>query len=97
MKKAMKQGTVFEEERSKILINGKNTMAESNVNEFKSHGSSAFHRVLIAAGRAKTTVTAERDKFKIAAMITAIHGTAEGGVTTMDHFVHVFDYRFTWM
>ena len=32
-------------------------------------------------------VTAERDKLEIAAMLTAIHGTAEGGGTTMDHFV----------
>ena len=97
MKKAMKQRAVFQEERTEILINGKNTMAVSNVNEFKSHGSSAFHRVFIATGRAETTVTAERDKLKIAAMITAIHGTAEGGVTTMDHFVHVFYDGITWM
>ena len=62
-------------------------MTVSNVNEFKSHGSSTFHRVLIATGRAKAAVTAERDKLEIAAMLTAIHGTAEGGVTTMDHFV----------
>ena len=64
-------------------------MTVSNVNEFKSHGSSTFHRVLIATGRAKAAVTAERDKLEIAAMLTAIHGTAEGGVATMDHFVNI--------
>ena len=72
-------------------------MTVSNVNEFKSHGSSTFHRVLIATGRAKAAVTAERDKLEIAAMLTAIHGTAEGGVATMDHFVHIFNNRITWM
>lgn len=97
MKKTMKQGAIFREERAKILINGKNTMAMSNVNEFKSHGSSTFHRVLITTGGTKTAVTAERDKLEIAAMLTAIHGTAEGGVTTMDHFVHVFNNGITWM
>ena len=72
-------------------------MTVSNVNEFKSHGSSTFHRVLITTGRAKAAVTAERDKLEIAAMLTAIHGTAEGGVATMDHFVHIFNNGITWM
>ena len=38
-----------------------------------------------------------RDKLEIAAMLTAIHGTDEGGVTTMDHFVHIFNNGITWM
>ena len=90
MEKAVKQRAVFPEKVSEIFINGKNTMAVLDINELKRHGSSAFHRILVTAGRAKTAVTAERNKFKFSTMSTSIHGTAKRWITTVDHLINVF-------
>lgn len=43
----------------------------------------------IAAGGTEATVTTERDKLKLSAVRTAIHGAAVGGIATMDHFVNI--------
>lgn len=47
----------------KIFVDGKNVVEVWNMNEFKGHIGSALHGIFIAAGRAETTVTAERNKF----------------------------------
>lgn len=46
--------------------------------------------VFVAAGRAETALASERNKFKFSTMGTAIHGTAMGRVTTMNHLVDIF-------
>ena len=46
--------------------------------------------VFVAAGRAETALTSERNEFKFSAMGTAIHGTAMRRVTTMNHLVDIF-------
>ena len=52
-------------------------MAVEDIYELKGHRSSALHGVEITTGRAEAAVTAERDKFQLAAVGTAVHGAAE--------------------
>ena len=92
MKETVEQRTVFKEKMAQVTVNSKNTVTVFNRNKFKRHGSGTFHGVFVAAGRAKPAVTPERDKLKVAAMGTAIHGTAEGRIAAVDHFVYVFNY-----
>ena len=42
-------------------------------------------------------MAAERDKFKFPALITAIHGTAEGRITAVKHPVDIPDDRLPGM
>ena len=97
MKKAVKERTVIQEKIPELPINGKNTMPVGNIDQLKGHGGSAFHGIFIAAGGAEAAVAAERDKFQLAAVGTAVHGTAESGITTVDHFIYVVNNRLTWM
>ena len=53
--------------------------------------------LFVSAGRAKTAFTAKGNKFKIATVRTAIHGTTVGRVTTMDHLVDIFNDSRTGM
>lgn len=57
----------------------------------------AVNAVLITAGRAKLRMTAERNKFKFAAVGTAIHGTDVRRVSTVNHLLNVFHDNGTWM
>ena len=89
MKQAVKKRTVIEKEISQIFINGENTVTVLDVNEFTSHGSSAIHRILIAAGRAEAAVTAEWNKLELSTVRAAVEGSAVRRITTMDHLVNV--------
>ena len=60
------------------------------INEFKGHYSRAVNTVFIAAGWTKLRMAAEGDKFKFAAVSTAIHGTAIRRIPAVDHFFNVF-------
>lgn len=97
MEKAVQKGAVIQKERAQGFINGKNEVPMGTVNEFKRHFSRAVNAVFIAAGGAKFGVAAERDKFKFAAAFTAVHGTAVGGIPTVDHFFNVFHDNGSWM
>ena len=97
MEKTVKQSTVFKEKVTKIFINGKNAMAVLDINKFKRHGSSTFHGILVSTGRAETAVTSEWDKFKLAAMRTAIHGATKGRITTVDHLIDIFHLSISGM
>ena len=97
LKKAVKAGTVIQKERAKVFIYGKDEMPVGTVNELKGDFSRAVNTVLVAAGRAKFRMTAERNKFKFAAVGTAVHGTAVGGVSTVNHLFHVFHNNGAWM
>ena len=52
----------MEKEIAEVFINGKNTVSMLDINEFKRHTGSALHGILVATGRTKTTVTAEREQ-----------------------------------
>ena len=97
VKKTVEERAILEEEVSERMVNRKNTMAMSDVDEFKRHTGSAFHGVFIAAGRAETAVAAKRDKFKVTAVCAGIHGTAERRVATVDHLIDVFHLRTSGM
>ena len=53
----------MEKEVPKLLINGEYTVAVSDIDQFKGHGSSALHSVEITTGRAETAMATERDEF----------------------------------
>ena len=72
-------------------------MPVGGIDQFKRHRGSAFHRIQIATGGAEAAVAAKRNKLKISAFGTAIHGATVGRVTTMDHLIHVFDNGIAWM
>ena len=95
MKKAVEEGTVMEKKIPELLINCKNAVAMTDIYQFKGHTGSAFHGIFIAAGGAETAFTAERDKLKLSAVRTAIHGTAKGGIAAVVHFFNIFDDRVT--
>ena len=93
MKKAVKEGAVIQEKIPELFVNGENTVAVRGIDEFKGHGGSALHGIKVAAGRTEAAVAAERDKFQLSAVGTAVHGTARGRVTTVDHFINIFHLR----
>ena len=64
MKKTVKKGAVMEEKITEIFINGKNTVAMSNIDQFKRHIGSAFHGIFVTTSGTKAAVTTERDKFE---------------------------------
>lgn len=65
-------------------------MPVGDVNQLKGHGRSALHGIEISTGRAETAVAAERDKFKLSAVRTAIHGTAIGRIAAVYHLIDIF-------
>lgn len=97
MKQTIKQRTVFKEKITKIFINGEDTMAVLNMNQFEGHTGSAVHGVFVTAGRAETAVATERNKLKLTAVRTAIHGTTKRGITTINHFIDIFHLRISGM
>ena len=60
-------------------------MAMNTGNELAGHMERTELIVFVSAGRAKTAFTAKGNKFKIATVRTAIHGT------TVDHLVDIFN------
>ena len=97
MKKAVEEGTVIEEKIPELLINCKNTVAMTDIYQFKGHTGSAFHGIFIAAGGAETAFAAERDKLEFSAVGTAIHGTAKGRIAAVYHFIDIFHLSFSGM
>ena len=79
------------------MVNGENAMAMSSMDKFKRHVSGAFHRIFVTAGRAETAMATKGEKLEFAAMRTPIHGTTKRWIATVEHFVYVFNNRFTWM
>lgn len=67
------------------------------MNQFKGHTGSAVHGVFVTAGRAETAVATKRNKLKLTAVRTAIHGTAKRGSTTSNHFIDIFHLRISGM
>ena len=97
MKETVKQCLVIKEKLSQVFVNGKNTMAVGDINQLKGHGGSALHGVEISTGRAETTMAAERDKLKLTAVRTAIHGAAKGRIAAVYHFIDIFHLSFSGM
>ena len=97
MKETVKERAILQEKITEGGINGKNAMTVSDINELKGHRGSAIHGIFITAGRAETAVTAERNKLKISAVGTAIHGTTIRRITTVDHLIDIFHLSLSGM
>lgn len=77
MEETAQERAILEEKGTEIFINGKDAMAMADIDELKKHRGGAFHSVFVTAGRAETAAATERDEFQLAAMGTAVHGTAK--------------------
>lgn len=97
LKKAVQQRTVFQEERTEPLINGKNAMTVRDLDQFKRHGSSAFCGIRDTASWTKPAVTAERDIFGITTFRAGIKRSAKRRVTAVDHLLNVVHFNITRM
>lgn len=96
LKEAVKQIAVFKEKMAEGFVNGKDQVPVSTMNQFKGHSSRLVVGIFGSTGRAKFGMTSKRDKFKIPTMRAAIHGTAIGGIPTVDYFFDVFQYNRSW-
>ena len=65
-------------------------MSVFDINELKGHTGGAFHGIFVATCRTESTVTAKRNKFEIATVRAAVHGTTKRRITTVDHFIDIF-------
>ena len=90
MEQTVKEGTVVKEKIAELLIDSKNAVAVTDINQFKGHAGSAFHGIFNSAGGAETAVAAERNKLKLSAVRTAIHGTAIGRIAAVYHLIDIF-------
>ena len=81
MEETVQERTILEKKVPEIFINGKNAMAVLDIDELKRHTGGAGHRIFVAARRAKTAVTAERNEFKVPTIRTMVHGAAKRGIT----------------
>ena len=97
MEEAVEEGTVFEKERPEILIDSEDTMPVGDIDKLKGHRGSAFHGILVTAGGTEAAVAAKGNKLELSAFGTAVHSTTVGRIATVDHLIHVFNDRITWM
>ena len=97
MKEAVKQCPVIKEKLAEIPVNGKNTVAVGDVDQFKGHRGSTLHGIEIPAGGAEAAVAPEGDEFELSTVRTAVHCPTKGRVAAVDHFIHVFNNRSAWM
>ena len=67
----------------KLFINGKDTRAMRDMDEFKRHGGRAFHSIFISTSRAETAVAAEGDELEFTAGRTAVHSPAKVRIATV--------------
>ena len=81
---------------AEILVNRKNTMTVCNIYQLKGHGSSAFHRILIAASRTETAVATKRNKLQMFTMRAKVHGTTIRRIPTVDHLIDIFPSQIFW-
>lgn len=96
LKEAVKQRTVFKEKAAERFINGEDQVPVCTVDQLKGHGSSPVVRIFRSASGAEFGMAAKRNKLKITALWTAIHGTAIRGVSTVDYFFDVIQYNRSW-
>ena len=87
----IEEGTVLEEEMAQVFIDCEDTVAMITADELEGHVSRAGKAVFIAACWTKAGMATEGDKFKLTTKRASIHGTAKGGIPTMNHLVYILD------
>lgn len=75
----------------------KNAVELTDIYQFKGHAGSTFHGIFIATGGSETAFATERDKLKLSAVGTAIHGTAKGRTAAVKYFIDIFHLSFSGM
>ena len=93
LEEAIEEGAVLQEEMPEPLINGEDAVAVLAAEELEGHGGGAFLAVLDATGRAEPALAAERDELHLAALGAGRHGSAEGRVAAVDHFLDVLHFN----
>lgn len=78
---------------SELFIDGEDTVAVAAAEELKGHGGRAFLAVFCTAGGAEPALAAERNKLHFTAVGTGIHGSAEGRVAAVYHFINVVHFN----
>ena len=73
----MKQRSVLKEKMTEVFINCEDTVSVLNVDQFKRHGCSTFHRILVTASRAETAVATKRNELKFSTVCAAIHSATK--------------------
>ena len=96
MEKTMKQSSVLKEKITEIFINCEGAVSVLNVNQFKRHRCSAFHRILVTASGAETAMATKKNELKFSALWAAIHSTAKRRITTVDYFFRYFPSHKIW-
>lgn len=91
--KAVEEGPVLQEEMPELLINGKDAVAVVAAEELKGHGGGAFLTVLDTTGGAEPAFTAERNELQFTALRAGIHGSAEGRIAAVYHFIDVLHFN----
>ena len=81
----------MKEIKAKFFRDCENTMSVNAGNKFAGHMKRTELIIFVTAGRTETAFTTKGNEFKITTMGTAIHGTAMGMVTTMNHLVDIFN------
>ena len=97
IEQTIQTGTVIQEKLTEFFRNRKNTMPVVAADQFACHGGCPLPGIKVTARWTETGMAAKRDKVKMPALGAAVHGTAEGGVTAVDHLINVFDLRGTGM
>ena len=97
MKEIVKKGAVFEKKVTEVIIDCKYTVPVRNIDQFKGHRGSTFHRILVATRGTETAVAAKRNELKIVTVWAAIHSTTKRRITTMDHFIDIFHLSISGM
>jgi hypothetical protein len=82
---------------AKFFRDSEDTVTMLAVDYFTGHSGGTFTRIHISTSRAETGMAAKRDKFKMAAVRTAIHGSAERSITAVNHLINVFYFCCPWM
>ena len=82
---------------AKIFINSKDTVTVRALDELESHGVGSVLAIFDAASWAELAFATERNKFKVTAFGTGIHGTAKRRIATIQHFIDIFHLRISGM
>lgn len=90
-KKAIQKRAIPKKELSKLFRNRKNAMPMRTVNKRGSHRKSLLDRIHVATGRTKSTMTAERNKFKVSTMRAGVHGATKSRITAGQHLIDIFN------
>ena len=77
MEEAVQERAGLKEKDEGIFSNGKGVMAVLDTAEFERHTCGALHGIFVAAGGAKTAVTAEWNKLEVTAVGAGVHGAAK--------------------